>query len=453
MTWYLQIARYEWGGAGESVTGLSLGDKIVEFEVAEPALTIERRMGRFDGTRAVAHRGETVTDSALVRIASTDDPHSAYHATATALRRALLWQESLRTDRRVVVRFRDSERHTATEWYEAPLISGVVRLQKGPFLRLTWERGPYWSGPETLLSVKNNWTQYGGVVTPDVNGYYDYAQITNCDDADPTHNNWVIVETPGGTVETPIRLRIQNDYDSSSRLRSVRVAWGSRPQRLTLEGEDSELTPYIDPGESYSNLAHARATEFRWTIAPSVQTDLVGRFRVLANGQLSEATWTLAAGYALTREQYAVQDDGDTVATGVSGWTDLGEIVLPPGGFVHQPRADLRLWLTGSAERWLDYIVLLPVENNQYRYLFFNEGYNCQYEACIEDDGWRDELAYELGGVRYASLQAHGAPLWATPAESEQMLSFALESDSGGAAALRTAIVQIFARPHYDWLP
>jgi len=148
-----------------------------------------------------------------------------------------------------------------------------------------------------------------------------------------------------------------------------------------------------------------------------------------------------------------VQDNGETTATGQNGWTDLGEIVLPPGGFVHQPRADLRLWLSGSAESWLDYVVLLPVENDQYRRIFFNEGYNCQYEACMEDDGWRNELAYELAGVRYASLQAHGNPLWVTPAESAQMLSFALENDGNGAEALRTAIVQVFARPHYDWLP
>lgn len=452
MTWYLQIARFEWGVAGETATGFDLGDKVVEFEVAEPALTIERRQGRFDGTRAVAHRGETVTDSVLVR-AGTANPHTAYHTTAIALRRALLWQESLRADRRVVVRFRDSDRHGSTEWYEAPLINGVVRLERGPFLRLTWERGPYWSGPEALLKVKNNWTQYGGVVTPDANGYYDYAQVMNCDDADPTHNNWVIVETPGGTVETPLRLRLQNNYDSTARLRSVRVGWGPRPQKLTLEAEDSELTPYIEPGETYSNLARARDTEFRWTIAQSLQTDLVGRFRVLANGQLNSGTWTFAAGYALTKEQYAVQDDGETTVTGRSGWTDLGEIVLPPGGFLHQPRAPLRLWLTGSAEAMLDYVVLLPVENNQYRHIFFNEGYNCLYQACIEDDNWRDELAYELGGVRYASLQAHGAPLWVTPAETTQMLSFALENHGGNAEALRTAIVQVFARPQYDWLP
>lgn len=453
MTWSLQIARYEWGASGESVTGFELGDKIVEFEVADPALTIDRAPSRrYRGAWAVAHRGKNVIDSARVRIASGDDPHSALHTTATAIRRSLLWQESLRNDRRVVVRFRDDERHDENEWYEAPLLNGTVRLERGPFLRLTWERGPYWSGPEVLLTVKNNWTQYGGNVTPDANGYYDYAQITNCDDDNPAHNNWIIVETPGGTVETPIRLRVQNSYDVG-RLDDVRVAWGSKPQKLTLEAEDSDLSPYVQPGEDYSNQARARADTFRWELSQSVQNDLVGRYRVLANGSLNGATWTFAAGYALTKEQYAIQDDGDTTATGASGWTDLGEIVLPPGGFLHQPRADLKLWLEGSEEKYLDYVALLPVENDQYRHIFFDEGYHCQYEACIEDDGWRGELAYELAGKRYSSLQARGLPIWVTPAEDEQMLSFALEGNLGDALALRSAIVQVFIRPHYDWLP
>ncbi len=455
MTWHLQIARFEWTAAGETATGLALGDKVIEFEVADPEPMLERRRGRFDGSRIVAHGNENVVDSVLVRIPAEDDAYSAHHETALAIRRALLWQESLRNDRRVVVRFRDDARHESGEWYEAPLIDGRVRLERGGFLRLSWERGPYWSGPETVLKVKNNWTQYAGIVTPDANGYYEYAQITNCDDDDPEHNNWVIIETPGGTVETLVRLRIQNNYDSSRRLKSVRAAWGSRPQKLTLEAEDSEgISPDdIEPDADFGGMAHARSSVFRWTIEQGIYTDLVGRFRVLANGRLNGTTWTFAAGYALTREQYAIQDDGETTATGKNGWTDLGEIVLPPGGFLHQPRAPLKLWLDGSGEAWLDYVALLPVENDQFRYLFFNEGYNCLYEACIEDDGWRGEQAYEVGGLRYASVQAHGSPLWITPAADAQMLSFTLENDRGGAEALRTAIVQVFARPQYDWLP
>ena len=450
MSWEFQIARIEWTTSGESITALDLTGDVVDYAPAQPKLQLTQTAGPRDGAYPVAHEAQNVTESVRIRV-NVANAKTTYINAAEAVHRALLWAEDLRRDRRVVVRFRDTERHDAGVYYESDLYSARVTLERGGLIRISWERAPCWSGPEELLKVKNNWTQYSGEVTPDGNGYADYAQITNCDDDNPLHNNWIIVEAPDGTVETPAHIRINNNYDSN-RLKAVRIGWSDRPQAFTLEAEDAAGV-YVDPGDVYSNLARARASTFVWEISHTDVRDYVGRFRVLANGALSGATWTLHAGYELTKKQEARYPDGASYATGANGWTDIGELSLPPGPYLHPPRPTLKLWLEGSSECWLDYIVFVPVERWQYRYLWFSDGYNCVPGACIFDDGWRGEYGYDFDGVNYASLSAYGAPIRLRPQASEQMLTFALTNDYDGAEALRSALVAVYARPRYDVLP
>jgi len=452
MTWHFQIARVEWTTSGEIVTALNLSGSVIEYAPQQPRLGLLQTAGARDGSVPVAHEARNVTESIRVQL---DDPASAvtsYHNAAEAIRRALLWAEGFRLDRRVVVRFRDDNRHDTDEWYEADLYDARVALeQHGSVIRLSWERAPYWSGPEMLLKVKNNWTQYSGEVTPDEDGYADYAQVTNCDDDNPLHDNWIIVEAPDGTVETPAHIRINNNYDSN-RLKAVRIGWSDRPQAFTLEAEDA-AGAYIEPGDSYSNLAHAKATTFKWEIEHSNVRDYVGRFKVFANGWLADSTWRLWAGYALTKKQEARYPNGMNYAEGANGWTEIGELSLPPGPYLAPPRPTLVIWLEGSAEKWLDYLLFMPVQRWQHRYIWFSDGYNCVPGASIDDDGWRGTLGYDYGGINYASLSAYGEPIRLWPQANEQMLSFALTSDYDAAEALRSALVTVYARPRYDVLP
>lgn len=449
MAWEFQICRIEWTPSGETVTCVDLGATVFEYFPSSPPLNISRMAGRRRGSQPIAHTVQNVTETVRVKFVAASY-WTGFRALEAALERALQWAEGDRRDMRSVLRFRDTARHGST-YYETPLYDGRITQERGPILTLAWERGPYWTGPEVPLPVINNWVTYSGEVTPGEGGYYDYAQVTNADDGTATRCNWVIVTPPGGDVPTPLRLRIQNNYDTG-RLKAVRVGWNDRPQALSLEGEDSVDTPVITNGTTFSNQAVGRSTQFRWVIEQSTVRDFTGPFRVFANGNLGGGTWRIATGYALTRKQYGTRAAVD----GTSGWTDLGMLTFPPGGYVHPARYAVTVWLDGSAEGTLDYLVFIP--QRQHRLLAFTEGYNCQAGACIEDDGWRNELVYEYDGQRVPIVEGFGESIAAWPSgmlpgSAQQMLSFTLESDSGSAAADRSAIVQVFARPHYRTLP
>ena len=154
--------------------------------------------------------------------------------------------------------------------------------------------------------------------------------------------------------------------------------------------------------------------------------------------------------------QYGTRD----VVAGQNGWTDLGLLSLPPGGYRTPTRYPLQVWLTGSAAAWLDYVVLLPAY--QFRRIEFPYGYDCVYQACIVDDP-EEGLYYDIGGQKLPILAGYGAPVQAWPAgmlplqaaatPHQQMLVFALESASGGAEALRSAQIEVSARARYSVLP
>jgi len=253
-----------------------------------------------------------------------------------------------------------------------------------------------------------------------------------------------------------VRIRIRNSYNSAARLRRVRMGWYDRRQSLTLEAENSADSPYIEPDETRSNYAWASAARFRWELPQLAYFDYVGPFRVLANGALSGTTWQMAVGYELTKMQYGTR----AAVAGQNGWTDLGLLSLPPGGYRTPTRYPLQVWLTGSAAAWLDYVVLLPAY--QFRRIEFPYGYDCVYQACIVDDP-EEGLYYDIGGQKLPILAGYGAPVQAWPAgmlplqavatPHQQMLVFALESASGGAEALRSAQIEVSARARYSVLP
>jgi hypothetical protein len=447
MSWRFQVCRIEWTAAGETVTCIDVGSHVYDYFPASPALRVDSTQGRRRGSMPLGHSALNVMESVRVGF-SPAAFWNGVRALESAFERALLWAESDRRDMRVVLRFRDLARHA--DWFEAPLYNGSITLDRGSHIGVSWERGPYWTGAETLLKVRNNWTQYGGDVTPDGNGFADYAQVTNADDDNPSHCNWVVVEAPEGDVPAPARIRVQNNYDGD-RLRTIYMGWNDRPQAMTLEGEDSETDISIHPNTAYSNQAYAVGDAFLWEMPQNAIRDFTGPFRVLANGDLSDGTWRVASGHELTRMQYGSR----SAVTGANGWTDLGILSFPPGGYVHPVRYPVRVWLDGLADGSLDYLLLIPQRQSrtlQFRY------YNCAQGACVEDDGWREELVYDFGGERLPIIDGFGDPvqLWPEnllPGDQEQMLTFALGDDRENAHAFRTGVVQVFARPHYRTLP
>jgi hypothetical protein len=443
----LRFARIEWTVSGEIVTVTAIAPPldVLEYVSADPRVRTVWTRGVDVGEWPVGHEVGNVTETLIVSVRC--DAPEWLRILRGALERARYWAEGFRRDMHTVIQVRDPARHGVNEWFEAILFGGQVHFADsgGRTLRVVLERAPYWYGAERRLQVMNSGTGWD---------WADQATIYNHDDEMPGHNNWVMVEAPAGDVPTPARLLLTNTYEHA-RLRHVMIGWHDRPAMLVLEGEDASGAT-AQPGVEYSNAACGIGSAFRWTVPNTGLVDYVGMFRVLALGNLTGATWQLAVGYELTRLQLLRE------VSGRNGWTDLGAVMLPPGGYAHPTRYDMRVWLNGSADGYLDMLQFVPLA--QYRRVRF-AGYNAQPGTCIEDDGWRGELVYQFGEQRLPILSAWGDPirLWPetmlpqalpgpTPPNA-QMLVLALENDGGRAEALRTAAVEVFARPRYAMLP
>jgi hypothetical protein len=345
---------------------------------------------------------------------------------------------------RTVIQVRDDDRHEAGEWYEADLYGGKIDFDSssGKTLEVTIQRAPYWHGEETVCQVANTSTGWSFANTCD---------IYNHDDDEEGHNNWVLVDAPEGDVPTPAMIVVRNTY-SEGRLGKVALGWSDRPAILTLEGEEAD-SAHVVSGTEYSNNAYGRSNRFHWDVAHTSLVDFVGMYRALAFGELS-GTWELSVGYEVSRMQTLESVDGQ------HGWTDLGAVMLPPGGYTHPTRYDMSVWLEGSANRNLDFLMFVPMQ--QYRILEF-QGYNALPGTCIEDNGIRDELVYRYGDERMPIVNGWGRRIHLWPDDmlpqalpgptppNEQMLVLALYG--GGAEALRTARLHIRARPRYAMIP
>jgi hypothetical protein len=450
MTLQFRLARVEWTTSDETTTTTQIAPplNVIEYVPAAPSVRVDYTSGRRVGARPVAHDVRNVTET-LVLSARCDAP--GYLRTLNAaMERAQYWAQGFRRDMRTVLQVRDEGRHAEDVWYEAELYGGRVIFADGggKTLRLSYEREPYWRGPETVVQVANTSTNWA---------YADDCDIYNHDDQQPGHNNWVLIDAVDGDVPTPASIKIRNTYDESEggRLRRVTMGWMDRPALLTLEGEDASGAS-VSTGAAYSNEANGTGTAFRWTVPNTGLVDYVGLYRVLANGNLSAGDWALSVGYELTRLQTLATVEGER------GWTDLGVVSLPPGGYAHPKRYDMRVWLDGDASGSLDFLTFVPMQ--QYRIVQFR-GYNCREGACIEDNGIRDELVYQFGDDRLPILSGWGRQIHLWPEgmlpqalDSEtvpnaQMIVFAMEGDGSTARPMRTATVEVRARPRYSILP
>jgi hypothetical protein len=442
-----RLARIEWTTSGETTTTTNITPPLdlIEYIPSAAPVDVDWTPGRGVGSWPVAHRVDNVTET-LVLSARCDAP--GYLRTLNAaLARARHWAQGFRRDMRTVLQVRDNNRHESDEWYEARIYGGRVAFEDGmgKTLRMTFVREPYWHGEEAICQVANTSTDWA---------FEDTCGIYNHDDDMPDHNNWVLVDAPDGDVPTPAMITIWNTYDDD-RLKKITIGWMDRPALLALEGEDADHAT-LNTGTEYSGAAIGADSSYTWEIANTGLVDYVGMYRVLAQGNLSGATWSLSVGYELTKQQQLSAVDGER------GWTDLGQVILPPGGYTHPTRYNMKVWLDGSAEGALDFLAFVPMQ--QYRVLEF-QGYNALPGTCIEDNGIRDELVYRFGDERMPILRSWGQPihLWpdgmlpqALPGPTppnEQMMVFALEDDGGGAEALRTATIAVRARPRYEILP
>jgi len=418
----------------ETETLLSGFSEFVEYSPAAPPARVTWTQGARVGARPVAHEVANAVERLTVWALDAGD--EALYTLNQELQVAQLWGESFRRDMKIVARVRDAAR--GGRWVEAQLFGGqaVWSDAVGKTLALTWVRAPYWQATDDVALTLTNDADSGTAI-----GIYNH------EDEDDGHDNWVVVEAPEGNVPAPARIMIKNTH-SAGRLGGVRMGWYDRPNYLQLEGEDSALPITSLPGSAHSNDTIGQGSAFKWELPQSITVDYVGMFKVLANGILG-GTWQISAGYELTKLQTS------RAVTGNSGWTDLGPVVLPPGGYVHPNRYPVSIWLDGSEAGALDYLLFMPMA--QHRRLSFR-GYHALPGTCIVDDGIREELVYDYAGQRFPILDSWGdqIEIWPEgllPGSRQQMIVFALTSNVGSAEALRTAEISIWCRPRWTVLP
>ena len=445
MSYQLQIGRREWTASGETltITAVAPNGVLYDYFPSSPIVDVVNTAGETVGSWPVSHRVRNATETLKINFA-TDGVDAAIRTLNESFAVARLWAESARRDLEMVLRFRDSARHGAEEWYEARLFGGSLKLERGHDLTVTWERAPYWEGAEEIVQVQTR-----SMVAMD-----DYAQIVNCEDSNPANSNVLRLDTPDGDVPTPIRVRINNDYASDRRLASVRMHWFSEIVSPTLEPGNCSPLPDFSPSDDASDGSYGVGTSFAWEVQHSLTRNYTGWFRLLVNGSLF-GDWTARMGYVMPRS-----GDQQSTVTGSHGWTDFGLFYLPPRGYTSPVRYPFNVWLSGDTSSRVDFVLLLPVmdQTAQWRNLTF-DGFNAIEGTCIEDDMRRmDEPAiYEISGQKWPIVNAVGGPIeiWPAglPGSGNQCLVFALENDEGGAEALRTAQVQVYAHPRYSNLP
>jgi hypothetical protein len=432
----LRLAQVEAYGSSDVTTVAEVTANWVEFAPQAAPVRVTTTRGAGEGALPIAAEVDNVDETATLWYARPMDGLRQFNA---ALETARRWALSGRRDMRMVLQMRNQDRNA--HWYEATLYGGTAQPNgNARTATVQWTREPYWRGPEGLLQVRTFFDEAWG----------DFATIYNCDDGRPGYNNFVLVEAPVGNVPALTRIRISNNY-ATGRLAEVRMGWYDRPINLVLEAESSEIGVTLQYGTQFSNTYQAEGSTFRWEVEYASNRDFVGPFRVLANGQIAGDRWRVAVGYELTRMQIG------RWAEGVNGWTDLGMVVLPPGGYTHPLRYPFKVWVESEdgSNGWLDFVHFIPME--QYRRLRF-QGYNALPGTCIEDDGIRDELVYDYDSQRLPILDGYGGriqllPEAMLPSSKQQIITFGLESDTGVAEAERTAQVQILAVPRWNVLP
>lgn len=431
----LRLAQVEAFGSGDLTMIAEVAAEWIEFVPQAAPVNVATTHGAGEGALPIAAEIGNVEESATLWCAR---PLNGLRQFIAALETARRWALSGRRDMRMMLQIRNPDRNA--HWYSTVLYGGSAQPGTTRTAEIRWTREPYWRGPESLLQVRTFFDE----------AWADYATIYNCDDERPGHNNFVLVEAPVGNVPALTRVRISNSY-ATGRLAEVRMGWYDRPINLMLEGENSEIPATSEYGTQYSGTYHASGSAFRWQIDYASNRDFVGPFRALANGDLTGQRWRISVGYELTKMQVGRWAEGER------GWTDLGVVALPPGGYTHPLRYPFKIWVDSEEgdPGWLDFVHFIPME--QYRRLRFR-GYNAVPGACIEDDGIRDELIYDYDTQRLPILDGYGEriqllPEAMLPAGKQQIITFGLESDSGNAEAERTAQVQILAVPRWNVLP
>jgi len=298
------------------------------------------------------------------------------------------------------------------------------------------------------------------------------------DDSVAGRDNWVKITgtTVLGDMEAPIRLELENTYNSVNRTDEVYVGvnWNSSPNNLApvLQGELADTGGSVLPvspdtalycGGQYRecSVGTTEATVMRWTLDSTnlgyfAGNDFTALLRLINSVQAD--TWarlrvTIGGLVTLYETPAVLLPTG----TPTSKLFSLGRVQLPPylvnsGTALGSLYFELRMWRSaGTYTQGVDYIQLMPMDS--YRKIE-NLGWDLEYgETLVCDDVegyifavWGPGFGTSAGAYGYHI--PFGTPLMVKPGVDQKIYIVV----TGATPGARTSKVRLYYRPRRQTL-
>jgi hypothetical protein len=358
--------------------------------------------------------------------------------------------------------------------YRSELLDGAVVLDDRALggqwraakvkAQITWTRRYYWEGPDTALLVSGK----SGFDLGSTEVFNSYQP--------PTYLNYATISGSGveGDLPSPLKIRIDNGYNSTDRLGQVWMGaqtWsGVLVGDHNFEGENGTGGTTTANGSasggyyrSCSWSGTGAVNILTWSLDSAMVTRWDGAWarailRIQTTPSYSDLrVWlqvgktSLAGATALL--QTAPVLVGNAVA-GVPEYVDLGLVRVPPflgsgAGAAYCP-IDIALMAqrdtTGTHSLDIDTLYLLPVDGGWRHYTY--NGYALPYPYQLWDDGTTGQLYVTDGASanRSGHYIAFGAPLMLFPYKSTT-LYFLMDTWTGGIGLTRALRVFCSYRP------
>lgn len=314
-------------------------------------------------------------------------------------------------------------------------VSGVAKAT------LIIKRKYYWEGTRVQASLSNQHGSSGAGVR--VYGHDDSA-----------NDNWVLIgsSTITGSLPTPLEIHIKNDSAGDYDSRNWYIGNNSYNTGLTLQFEGESVTtggtisPGADDNVNYSNGRYMSLTGTTAYIGFDIPGTVISAFGGRWAKILLKTNFSVSGGLGMVYVRPVLLDyyglvtiySGNEVSlrTNEDYIQDIGNVPLPPGRTATDWQG-MRLALNirstdGSSQTvGVDFIHLLPVDDNAYRHIE-QRGMVLLKLSEIVDDGIEDELYFHEGletspgsslyvYTRHPILIGRGTPILAFPGIAQKI--------------------------------
>lgn len=343
-----------------------------------------------------------------------------------------------------------------TNWVDSEILYDERRpntLRQGDKHSRRWDlqflRQAFWMGVEGNIAITN------------LHGTGTLISVDNTDDA--SRDNWVEIDEAVVDGDMPAIAEFYLSQNSSGRtLEQIRYglrvkytagAWQKyvleNSEATTIAGSQTSDSAYSG-GNYHSGTLSGETDIAMWRPDPALVGEFSGLWRLLARGNFPGNVWVIGRS---DNASWGVSEDlvETSPVDGTGPFVDLGILRLPPWPDPKEDqssRFELLLVGDGSGSWWLDYLMLMPVQEG-YRFLSYNVGYWGYADVTIDDE-IRDETGMESGTRRMLNANAVGKRLMLMPGYDQRVYFHQVGTAGGVDCDIGRQIqVTVRIRPRY----